>query len=214
MTERDASTAGRLWGLWALYNGLAFLIILGAVEVLSALSADVTHGAALKGHTVAALIIGVVGALVYAAVLGALQWRVVSELVPVPKRRWISVGVVSALIIWFVFVVPAVIDAANSGGNVREAYLLGVSEGLALGPLLGVGQSFALRPYTTRWAWWIAAMVFSYLIVVAVTYLLSRLFDGIDLQSASTWEIFLMLLATTPLSGRALLWVTAPSARR
>ena len=204
----------RLWGSWALYNGLAFLIILGTVELLSVLSFDVTHGSALKGHSLGGIIVGVIGALFYSVVLGALQWRVVSKRVAVARRKWITVTAGTAIFVWAVAVMPAAVAAANSGDNVPQAYLLAVSQALALGSVLGIGQSWALRPYTTRWAWWIAATILSYLIVVAVVYLLSRIFGNLDFthSDASTWEIFGILLLTTPLSGRALLWVTAPDA--
>ena len=47
-------------------------------------------------------------------------------------------------------------------------------------------------------------------------YLLSRWFDGLDLtrNDGSVAEVYLMLIATTPLTGRMLLWVLAPSAVR
>src|SRR5205085_520622 len=88
-------------------------------------------------------------------------------------------------------------------------------QALAVGAVLGFGQSWALRPYTSRWAWWMAATVLSYVIVAGVVYLMSLVFGGLDFTNndVSTWELFVILLLTTPLSGRALLWVTAPTAK-
>lgn len=50
--------------------------------------------------------------------------------------------------------------------------------------------------------------------VDALIHLLSRLSDNLDVFNGdgSLAEIYLTLIATTPLTGRALLWVLAPSA--
>jgi hypothetical protein len=71
-----------------------------------------------------------------------------------------------------------------------------------------------LRGYTRRWAWWIAANIVSWVLVDAVFYLLSRWFDSLDFtrHDGSVAQVYLMLIATTPLTGRMLLWVLAPSA--
>jgi hypothetical protein len=75
-------------------------------------------------------------------------------------------------------------------------------------------EAAVLRGYTRRWAWWIAANIASWLIVDAVFYLLSRWFDALDFtrNDGSVAQMYLMLIATTPLTGRMLLWVLAPSA--
>jgi hypothetical protein len=110
--------------------------------------------------------------------------------------------------------VPALISAHESSASVSGAYLLAASQTLALGPLLGLSQSSVLRKYTQRWAWWIAANIVSWLIVDAVFYLLSQWFDALSFarQDGAVAEVYLMLIATTPLTGRMLLWVLAPSA--
>jgi hypothetical protein len=50
------------------------------------------------------------------------------------------------LLAWLLIVLPSVTHTATSDGNVQVAYLLAISQALALGPLLGLSQSFALRP--------------------------------------------------------------------
>ena len=94
------------------------------------------------------------------------------------------------------------------------AYLLAASQALALGPLLGLSQSLVLREFTSRWAWWIGANLLSWLVVNAVIFLLSRLVGGLNVitGNGSIAEVYLSLIATTPLTGRMLLWVLAPSA--
>ncbi|MFD3467507.1 hypothetical protein ACFWWM_14270 [Streptomyces sp. NPDC058682] len=94
------------------------------------------------------------------------------------------------------------------------AYLLAASQSLALGPLLGLSQSLVLRKVTGRWAWWIGANLASWRIVDVALLLLSRLSSDLDVLrgDGSVAEVYLSLIATTPLTGRALLWVLAPSA--
>ncbi|MGW7048244.1 hypothetical protein ACWGDT_37325 [Streptomyces avermitilis] len=91
-------------------------------------------------------------------------------------------------------------------------HLLAASQSLALGPLLGLSQSLVLRKVTRRWACWIGANLASWLIVDAVIYLLGRLSGDHDVLTGdgSLVEVCLTLIATTPLTGRALLWVLAP----
>jgi hypothetical protein len=123
-----------------------------------------------------------------------------------------SVG--PALVGWLFVILPAVIGAQDSGGDVSGAYLLAASQTLALGPLLGLSQASVLREHTSRWAWWIVANIVSWLIVHVISYVLSLWFDGLDLarNDGSVLQVYLMLIATTPLTGRMLLWVLAPSA--
>jgi hypothetical protein len=115
---------------------------------------------------------------------------------------------------WIVVVVPTAIVAESSGDDLRIAYLLAISQALALGPLIGLSQAKALSPYTTRWKWWIVANLVSWLIVNAVVYLVSVVLGAFDFAhgEGSPLEAYLLLIAATPLSGRWLLWVTAPGA--
>jgi hypothetical protein len=212
LTSEPLGWHARLFRQWVLYNALAFTIILATVYLLAGLSLDVTKQAA--GRIVATLLIAVAGALLYGVVLGALQWRVVGQRISIPRRRWIASCVGPGLLLWLLIVLPTAINTATSDGNVQAAYLTTVSQALALGPLLGLSQALTLRPYTTRWAWWIAANVVSWLLVDAVIYLLSLIFSGLDFVrgNGSSVEVYVMLLLTTPLTGRWLLWVTAPPA--
>jgi hypothetical protein len=163
---------------------------------------------------VIALLIATLGAALFGGVLGALQWLVVRQRVAVPRKVWITANVGPALLAWLLVIMPAVISAQDTNNDVSTAYLLAASQSLALGPLLGLSQSLVLRKVTSRWAWWIGANLASWLIVDAVIYLLSRLTDDFDVFTGdgSLAEIYLTLIATTPLTGRALLWVLAPSA--
>jgi hypothetical protein len=204
----------RLYWQWIVYNTAAFVVVLTAVLVLSWIGADLLHLQLAKGSALAALLVATLGALLFGGVLGSLQWLVIRERVPVPRKRWIAASVTPALLAWLLVVMPAVISAEDNDKSVSGAYLLAASQSLALGPLLGLSQAGALRGHTRRWAWWIVANIASWLIVEAVVLLLSQWFDGLDFtgNDASVAEVYLMLIATTPLTGRMLLWVLAPSA--
>ncbi|HET8651808.1 MAG TPA: hypothetical protein VFM13_04455 [Gaiellaceae bacterium] len=202
----------RLFREWVRYNALAFTIILGTVYLLAGTSLDVTEQAA--GRVVGTLSLAVAGAFGYALVLGALQWRVIRQRISIPRSHWIMTCIVPGLLAWGLVVVPPVVETATSSGDVQAAYLLAVSQSLAFGPLLGVSQAIALRPYTSRWAWWMGANVVSWCVVALVSQLLSLAFGGLDVMrgDGSAAEVYVMLLLTTPLMGRWVLWVTAQSA--
>jgi hypothetical protein len=206
--------SARLYWQWILYNSVAFVVVLTAVAVLSWISADLLHLSLTSQSRVIALLVATVGALLFGGVLGALQWRVIRQRVPVNRKRWIVASVGPALVGWLFVILPAVISAQDSDTSVSGAYMLAASQTLALGPLLGLSQATVLRDHTSRWAWWIAANIISWLIVDAVFYLLSRWFAGLDFtrQDGSVAQVYLMLIASTPLTGRMLLWVLAPSA--
>ena len=69
-----------------------------------------------------------------------------------------------------------------------------------------------LRKVTSRWAWWIGANL-AWLVVNAVVYLPSQVFGSLNVLTGdgSIAEVYLTLIATTPLTGPALLWVLAPA---
>jgi hypothetical protein len=203
----------RLYWLWIWYNAIAFVTVLTVGFLLALLGSNVLH-LALASHVVVALLIATVGAVLFGGVLGALQWLVVRERVPIPRRAWVTANIGPALLAWLLVIMPAVIEAQNSHKDASVAYLLAASQALALGPLLGLSQSLVLRKVTSRWAWWIGANIVSWLIVNAVVYLLSQVFGGLNVLTGdgSIAEVYLTLIATTPLTGRMLLWVLAPSA--
>ncbi|MER6776341.1 MULTISPECIES: hypothetical protein [unclassified Streptomyces] len=204
----------RLYWHWIGYNTLAFVSVLTVGFLLILLGNDVLHMNVASHNAVLALLIATLGAALFGGVLGALQWLVVRERVPLPRKAWITANIGPALLAWLLVIMPAVIGAQDSHQPVSTAYLLAASQSLALGPLLGLSQSLVLRKVTARWKWWIGANLASWLIVDAVIYLLSRRTADLDVLTGdgSLVEVYLSLIATTPLTGRALLWVLAPSA--
>jgi hypothetical protein len=204
----------RLYWLWILYNAAAFVVVLTASAVLAWIGADILHLELANGHKLFALLVATVGALLFGGVLGWLQWLVIRECAPIPRKRWIVANVGPALLGWLLIIMPAVITAEDTDISVSGAYLLAASQTLALGPLLGLSQAAVLRGYTGRWAWWIAANIGSWLIVDAVFYLLSGWLYALNFthRDGSIAQVYLMLIASTPLTGRVLLWVLAPAA--
>ncbi len=212
-TDPGSGWDARLWRLWTFYSALAYTVILAAVVGGTSLGLDITR-VAVDHRAVGSLLIATVGALLYGTVLGALQWRVLRERIPISRRQWVRASVIPALLVWVIVVVPAGVTADASGDDLRVAYFLAVSQALALGPLIGFVQARALQPYTRRWKSWIAANLGSWLIVDAVFYLVSLLFGAFDFAhgEGSPLEAYVLLIAASPLTGRWLLWVTAPGA--
>ena len=204
----------RLYWLWIWYNTIAFVTVLTVGFLLALLGSNVLHLSLASGHVVVALLIATVGAVLFGGVLGALQWLIVRERVPIPRRAWITANIGPALLAWLLVIMPAVIEAQNSHKDASTAYLLAASQALALGPLLGLSQSLVLRKVTRRWAWWIGANLVCWLLVNAAVYLVSQVFGGLNVLTGdgSIAEVYLPLIATTPLTGPALLWILAPSA--
>ena len=79
----------RLYWRWIFYNSIAFIALLTAVAVLVWLSVDVLDLAVGNRSLLGALLVATFGAVLFGGVLGSLQWLVVRERVPVPKRRWV-----------------------------------------------------------------------------------------------------------------------------
>ncbi|MEU9435599.1 hypothetical protein [Streptomyces sp. NPDC048252] len=213
-TTSPSGWDSRLYWQWIAYNTIAFVIVLTAGFLLALLGDDALHLEVSSHHVVIALLVATLGAALFGGVLGALQWLVVRQRVPIPRKVWITANIGPALLAWLLVIMPAVIGAQDTDNDMSTAYLLAASQSLALGPLLGLSQSLVLRKVTSRWAWWIGANLASWLIVDAVIHLLSRLSEDLDVFTGdgSLAEIYLTLIATTPLTGRALLWVLAPSA--
>jgi hypothetical protein len=214
VTDPASGWDARLWRRWALYSALAYTIILAVIAALTSLGLGATH-LAVDHRAIGTLLIATLGALLYGGVLGTLQWRVLRERLTIARRSWVLACVVPALVAWAAVVVPAGVAAETSDHDLRVAYFLAVSQALALGPLIGFAQAKALQPYTQRWKWWIPANLVSWLVVEAIFYLMSVIVGafGFVHGDGSPLEAFLVLIVAAPVSGRWLLWVTAPPYR-
>jgi hypothetical protein len=120
----------RLYWLWIWYNTLAFVTVLTVGLLLSLLNSDLLHLDLASSRVVVALLVATLGAALFGGVLGALQWLVVRERVPIPRKVWITANIGPALLAWLLVIMPAVIDAQNSNENASAAYLLAASQAL------------------------------------------------------------------------------------
>jgi hypothetical protein len=209
------SDAGRWWdrrlfGLWVVVNAAAFAIIPLAGALVGQLASAATKNL-IHGHRVPAiLVIAVAGATLQGTLWGWLQWRLLRRRVPGLRRgRWMVATAVPAFIVWVLVLAPRITDVLAQGGNTLLAFRNGFIQALVLGPLIGLSQALALRPLTSRWAWWLLANVTTYL-----SGTLLRQF-GVWLQhelSQPTRTPGYFPVVAFAIHGAWMLWVTAPQA--
>jgi hypothetical protein len=72
----------RLFWLWILYNSIAIITALTAVFLLALLGSNVLHLSLANHHTLVALPVATLGAVLSGGVLGVLQWLVIQPLRP------------------------------------------------------------------------------------------------------------------------------------
>ena len=77
------------------------------------LSVDVLDLAVGNRSLLGALLVATFGAVLFGGVLGSLQWLVVRERVPVPRRRWVVANVGPGLLGWVLVIMPAVIQGSR-----------------------------------------------------------------------------------------------------
>jgi hypothetical protein len=128
MQVASSGWSSRLYWQWILYNSVAFVVVLTAVAVLSWISADLLHLSLTSQSRLVALLVATVGALLFGGVLGALQWRVIRQRVPVDRKRWIVANVGPALVGWLFVILPAVISAQDCDTSVSGGYVLAASQ--------------------------------------------------------------------------------------
>lgn len=213
--QDGGSNAGRWWdrrlfGLWVVANAAAFVIIPLAGTLLEQLTSSATKNLVRDHRVLAILIIAVVGATLQGTLWGWLQWQLLRRRVPGLQRgRWMVATTVPAFIVWVLVLAPRITDVLAQGGSTLLAFRNGFIQALVLGPLIGLSQAMALRPLTSRWAWWLLANVTTYL-------------GGTLLRQLGVWlQHELSQPARTPgyfpvvafaIHGAWMLWVTAPEA--
>ncbi len=153
----------RLFGMWVLVNGIAFVVIPLAGMALEQLASLATKSLVQDNRTLAVLVIAVIGAAFQGLVVGRWQWRLLRRRVPdLKRRRWVIATLVPAFVVWLLAIAPQAADVLAKGGNTLLVFREGFIQALVLGPLIGLSQAAALRGHTSRWAWWFAANVTTY----------------------------------------------------
>jgi len=200
----------RLFGLWVLVNGAAFVVIPVLAILLEHLASAATHDLVHDQRALAVLIIAAVGAGTQGVILGRWQWRLLHRRVPaLRRRRWVVATLVPAFFVWLAVISPDAVDILARGGDTLAAFGNGIIQALVLGPLIGLSQATALRGHTSRWAWWLAANVVTYLSGAALYELGSWLQHVLSLPGRI--PAFFPVVAIA-IHGAFALWVTAPAA--
>lgn len=143
-------------------------------------------------------------------VLGRWQWRILRLRIPrLQRRRWVIATFVPALIVWLLAIAPGAADTLARGGDTLEAFKNGFIQALVLGPLIGLSQATALRGETTRWEWWFAANVTTWLVGAATFEFGKWLARELSLPKGipGGFPVLAFLI-----HGMWMLWVTAPEA--
>jgi hypothetical protein len=114
-----------------------------------------------------------------------------------------------ALIVWLLAIGPGVVDTLAQGGDTLTAFKNGFIQALILGPLIGLSQAAALRDTTTRWKWWFASNVTTYLFGAATYEFGKWVLDQLSFPTGITpaFPVLAFLI-----HGVWMLWVTAPEA--
>jgi hypothetical protein len=214
--KTGSDSSGREWwdwqlfGLWILVNCLAFAVLPLAGTALEQLASLATKHLVQQNRAVVVLIIAVIGAAFQGLVVGHWQWRLLRRRVAdLRRRRWVIATLVPAFVVWLLAIAPQAADVLAKGGSTLIVFREGFIQALVLGPLIGLSQATALRGHTSRWPWWFAANVTTYLSGAALHEL------GVWLKH--TWSLpaptttFFPLVAFT-IHGAWMLWVTAPQA--
>lgn len=214
MTDIDSRPGGwwswHLFGFWVVVNAAAFAAIPYIGGQLELLTSAGTRNLIHHHKIIGIVIIAVVGAAVQGTVLGWLQWLVLARRVPKLQRRtWVLATVMPAFVVWVLVLAPGAVAVVGKGGIPLAVFQNGFIQAFVLGPLLGVSQAVALRGLTSRWAWWFAANVTTYL-------------AGALLHSLGVWLLHARILpahatpyfpvAAIAIHGAWALWVTAPQA--
>lgn len=200
----------RLFGRWILVNSLAYVVIVIGGVLLEDLASSVARDLADNYRWLAIAVVAIIGAGFHGTILGRWQWRILHErLSNLRRRKWVTATFVPSLIVWLFAIAPQAVDTLTEGGDTLSAFKNGFIQALVLGPLIGLSQAAALRSDTTRWAWWFAANVTTYLTGAVMYRVGGWLLEELSLTGDMTAAFPLLAFA---IHGTWMLWVTAPEA--
>lgn len=200
----------QLFGLWVLVNGIAFVVVPLAGVAVEQLASTATKNLVQDNRAFGLVIIAIIGAALQGLVVGRWQWRLLQRRVPdLERRRWVIATLVPAFFVWLLAIAPEAVDLLAKGGNTLTVFREGFIQALVLGPLIGLAQAAALRGHSSRWAWWFAANVTTYLSGAALHELGVWLQHVLSVPALTTGYFPLVAFA---IHGAWMLWVTAPQA--
>ena len=200
----------RLFGLWVLVNGAAFLVIPLAGLLLEQLASAATRDLIHDHRALVVFVTAAMGAAAQRVILGRWQWRLLRRRVPDLERgRWVIATLAPAFFVWLLVIAPGAVDILAAGGDTLTAFGNGFVQALVLGPLIGLSQATAFRGHSTRWAWWLVANVVTYLSGAALHRVGVCLQHGLSLPG---WAPGFFPVVAIAIHGIWMLWVTAPAA--
>lgn len=167
----DRPSAQDLWRRWVAANALGELVGLGLTGAVAA-GAMLSIGARRPVMAAGAV---VASGAIEGAVVGYAQWRVLSDRIALPARRWIVATVIGAVAAWAAGVTPSLLFAEQGGAASEPAIavqlLWAALLGLIAGPVLAGPQALALRGHVDRPWRWIAANAAAWACALPVTFL-------------------------------------------
>lgn len=217
-TMRTRPGAGHPWWdtrlllRWTAVNAVAYLVIVTAGIALEVTFSTTARSLADGNRALAVVAVALLGSSFHGFVLGRWQWRVLRLRLPdLSRRRWVVSTFIPAFAVWLLVFAPQAVDALTAGERTLAIFRDAFVQALVLGPLVGLGQAFALRHDTRRWAWWLPANISTYLVGAALYVAGSALLHALSVERDVSAAFPLL---TFVFHGAWMLWVTAPEARR
>lgn len=199
-----------LLAAWIVASSLAYAVVVVGGVALELLASEATKQLADDHRVLAVLLVAIIGAAFHAFVLGRWQWRILVRRMPgLPRRQWVIATFVPALLVWSLAIAPSAVDILARGGDTLGAFKNGFIQALVLGPLIGLSQATALRDHTTRWLWWFAANLTTYLLGAAAYEFGKWMLNALALPTRITPAFPLLGFL---IYGVWMLWVSAPEA--
>jgi len=200
----------QLFGRWVLVNAAVFVVIPVAGTALEEGASSHTKNLVQDHGGLAVVLLALVGAALQGFVLGRWQWRVIRHRLPgLPRRRWVVATIVPAFLVWVLVIAPGAVNLLAEGGATLRTFRNGFIQAVVLGPLLGFAQATALRGLTSRWRWWFAANVTTYVVGSALHQFGVWLQHDLSLPGQAPGYFPLVGFA---MYGAWMVWVTAPDA--
>jgi hypothetical protein len=151
-----------LWRRWVAANAFGELGLAAALVVGLSLAATVE---ARAGPWAAAAVAIAAGTLIEGLWVGLAQWWVLRRALPgLSRGAWLLATLIGGFVSWTFGMLPSTLMAGADQAGAAVAGVSGATElilaallGAAVGPVLGIPQSVALRKHVPKAAWWIVA---------------------------------------------------------
>ncbi len=203
------------WQRWVLACGVAEAVGMTAAAGAATLANHRIGEPATATEVAAVLALVVTGGLVEGVALGTAQSRLLAAEHPAVRRtRYVAATVLVAGLGWAAASAPTALAGAGDPDAAPPPYLLvvlgGAGLGLAMGPLLGAAQAWALRGSGAPTGRWVLANTVAWVPAMAI------IFAGATAPDASTVPLVVVALGsvTGAIAGASLGAVLAALTRR